>query len=75
MNLTGRHLFNAVAYIAGMRIGSSEFEIVAKSLLDAPVECWARMLTTLRLAYRAETAEYGTATAIECILRGIESAA
>lgn len=73
MNLTGTHLFRALAYIESLPVPSRGFD-VARSLLLAPLPRWPKLLTHLRLAH-GEGPEFEVATAIEGILRGLEVAA
>ncbi|WP_280393123.1 hypothetical protein [Nocardia wallacei] len=68
MTVSGAPLWRAVAYLASLPVSSTEHRVVARGLLTAPLEVWARRITHMRLAYR-EGPVYEACTAVEQILR------
>lgn len=70
MTLSGAPLWRAIAYLVSLPVSSQEHRVVARTLLAAPLEVWARRITHMQRAYR-EGPVYEACTAVERILRDV----
>ncbi|WP_280320163.1 hypothetical protein [Nocardia wallacei] len=70
MTVSGAPLWRAIAYLASLPVPSTEHRVVARDLLTAPLDAWARRITHMQRVYR-EGPVYEACTAVERILREV----